>query len=192
MASLERTSATPQLLEVFDSFMGMRQTIMITSAISVLALLLVASASTAHGRRQAPVKCPPGRGHVIVADAQAQAYVSRSPYGDLEARACAYQSRRSYQLENAVEGGEVPCALGCPPSPGTVALGGAMVAYTDNVVVYDDRGAGMSRQCEVHVVDHLGNRIVASGADIDPQSLALAGGRLYWTQGSKPSSTTLN
>jgi len=32
---------------------------------------------------------------------------------------------------------------------------------------------------------------LASGGDIDPQSLALAGGRLYWTQAGSPRSDTL-
>jgi hypothetical protein len=45
---------------------------------------------------------------------------------------------------------------------------------------------------QVRVVDRSGSRVVASGTDVDPQSLALAGSTLYWTQGSKPFSTTLN
>lgn len=200
---------------------------------------------------------------MIIADAQAQAYLLRGRYGDLEARACAYRSHRVYELENMVEGDEASCALGCPPLPGTVALGGVMVAFTDNVVpsnkygdcycgewhvvvrnlltgrvlrrvptggskltrgtstytgpepgdyvgvgpaldvmvenngsvawiVYNVRGVGMPRQYEVHVADHLGSHVVASSPDISPHSLALVGNTLYWTQGGKPFSATLN
>jgi hypothetical protein len=45
---------------------------------------------------------------------------------------------------------------------------------------------------EVHVDDKSGARVVASGTDIDPLSLALAGSTLYWTQGGKPAATMLN
>jgi hypothetical protein len=44
---------------------------------------------------------------------------------------------------------------------------------------------------EVHAVDRTGSRILASGTDIDPHSLALAGSTLYWTQGGKPFAATL-
>jgi hypothetical protein len=200
---------------------------------------------------------------VIVADAQAQAYVLKERYGNLEARACAYQSHRSYTLQNAVEGGEVPCELGCPPLPGTVAVGGVMVAFADNVIpsskygscycgewhvvvrnlltgrvlrreptggskltpsihnynvpepgdyvgvgpaldvvvkgdgsvawiVHNHLSSLVPPKYEVHVVDRLGSRIVASNPDIGPSSLALAGSTLYWTQDGKPFSALLN
>jgi hypothetical protein len=45
---------------------------------------------------------------------------------------------------------------------------------------------------EVHEADKNGTRIVASGTDIAPLSLALAGSTIYWTQGGKPASTTMN
>lgn len=45
---------------------------------------------------------------------------------------------------------------------------------------------------EVHAVDRTGSRLLASGTDIDPHSLALAGSTLYWTQGGKPFSASLN
>ena len=45
---------------------------------------------------------------------------------------------------------------------------------------------------EVHAVDDTGNRLLSSGADIDPHSLALGGSTLYWTQGGKPMSAVLN
>jgi hypothetical protein len=45
---------------------------------------------------------------------------------------------------------------------------------------------------EVHAADTTGSRMLASGADIDPTSLALAGSTIYWTQGGRPYSATLN
>jgi hypothetical protein len=45
---------------------------------------------------------------------------------------------------------------------------------------------------EVHALDSAGGRLLASGSDIDPHSLALAGSTLYWTQGRKPMSSRLD
>lgn len=45
---------------------------------------------------------------------------------------------------------------------------------------------------QVHAVDRSGNRVLAAGGNIDPSSLALAGSRLYWTQGGVPASAVLN
>jgi hypothetical protein len=47
-------------------------------------------------------------------------------------------------------------------------------------------------QSEVHTVDREGSRLLASGPEIEPYSLALAGSTLYWTQGGKPVSAVLN
>ena len=44
---------------------------------------------------------------------------------------------------------------------------------------------------EVEAADKPGRRVLASGTDIDPSSLALAGSTLYWTQGGKPASALL-
>jgi hypothetical protein len=44
---------------------------------------------------------------------------------------------------------------------------------------------------QLHAVDKLGNRLLATGTEIDPDSLALAGSTLYWTQGGQPMSATL-
>jgi hypothetical protein len=48
------------------------------------------------------------------------------------------------------------------------------------------------RSYVVHVADRSGIRTLASGTDIDPKSLALAGSTVYWTQGARPASTALN
>jgi hypothetical protein len=45
---------------------------------------------------------------------------------------------------------------------------------------------------ELHELDRSGARIAAAGSDIDPHSLALAGGTIYWTQGGRPFSAPLD
>jgi hypothetical protein len=45
---------------------------------------------------------------------------------------------------------------------------------------------------EVEAVDASGTRLLASGAEIDPHSLRLAGNTAYWTQDGKTMSTKLN
>jgi hypothetical protein len=45
---------------------------------------------------------------------------------------------------------------------------------------------------EVRAADRSGVRVLASGNGIAPNSLALAGSTVYWTQDGKAASTTLN
>jgi len=45
---------------------------------------------------------------------------------------------------------------------------------------------------QVHAVDKTGSRVLASGPEIDPTSLALAGSTLYWSEAGRPMSATLN
>jgi hypothetical protein len=45
---------------------------------------------------------------------------------------------------------------------------------------------------EVRAADKSGVRVLASGSGIAPDSLALAGNTVYWTQGGKPASTSLH
>ncbi len=47
-------------------------------------------------------------------------------------------------------------------------------------------------QYEVRAADKSGVRVLASGSGIAPNSLALAGNTVYWTQGGKPASTSLH
>jgi hypothetical protein len=49
-----------------------------------------------------------------------------------------------------------------------------------------------SSEYQVRAVDKSGSRVLSSGTNIDPHSLALAGSTLYWTQGGKPKSAMLN
>jgi hypothetical protein len=71
--------------------------------------------------------------------------------------------------------------------------------FTTGIVVKSDGAVGWivargaaSGGNQVHIIDKLGDRVVASGLDIEQHSLALAGNTLYWSQGGKPQSTTLN
>jgi hypothetical protein len=45
---------------------------------------------------------------------------------------------------------------------------------------------------QVNGVDKTGSRVLATGTDIGPKSLALAGSTLYWTQGGQAVSAVLN
>jgi len=76
----------------------------------------------------------------------------------------------------------------------------AIVVKSDGSVAWiaDDyersSGAGTpseTRYFDVEAVDSSGSRLLASGTNVDPSSLALAGNTLYWTQGGKPASTAL-
>jgi hypothetical protein len=44
---------------------------------------------------------------------------------------------------------------------------------------------------QVHAVDATGAGLLASGRDLDPSSLALAGSTLYWTQAGRPFAASL-
>jgi hypothetical protein len=76
-------------------------------------------------------------------------------------------------------------------TPGDVGAGPtiAIVVKSDGAVAWtnDDE-----RSYEVHAVDKTGSRLLASGSDVDPHSLALADSTLYWTQGGQPFSAPLN
>lgn len=45
---------------------------------------------------------------------------------------------------------------------------------------------------QVHELDGSGERLLDSGAGIAPESLALAGSTVYWTDDGKPESAVLN
>jgi hypothetical protein len=70
---------------------------------------------------------------------------------------------------------------------------GTFVVKRDGAVAWIAAAAtsGVPRY-DVRALDGAGNRLLAAGPEIDPHSLALAGGTLYWTQGGKPYSATLN
>jgi hypothetical protein len=73
-----------------------------------------------------------------------------------------------------------------------IGLARAIVVKSDGAVAWiveTDREEGYY---QVHVLDGSGSRVLAEGPEIAPASLALVGSTLYWTQGGKPFSATLN
>jgi hypothetical protein len=76
-----------------------------------------------------------------------------------------------------------------------------IVLKSDGAVAWiaedEDRSTGLDGTPEhrvywdVESLDQSGSRLLASGFDIDPHSLALAGSTLYWTQAGKPFSAQL-
>jgi hypothetical protein len=68
----------------------------------------------------------------------------------------------------------------------------AIAVKKDGAVAWIVEASHEPNRYEVHAVDKSGSRLLASGADVDPSSLALAGSTLYWTQGGKAFSTGLD
>lgn len=92
-------------------------------------------------------------------------------------------------LHKVPTGTSGPTSIGVGPVVTLVVKSDGSVAWiAGNTKEADEHATSY----EVHAVDKTGNRLLASGAEIDPQSLALAGSTLYWTQGEKPMSATLN
>ncbi len=87
-------------------------------------------------------------------------------------------------------------AVGTPNVPKPTAIGAgptvAIIVKSDGAVAWLNHAAPWNGTYQVHELDKSGNRQVAEGPDIDPSSLALAGSTLYWTQGGKPFSASLN
>jgi hypothetical protein len=78
-----------------------------------------------------------------------------------------------------------PKFVGDGPTTAIVVKADGAVAWTLDTVQSENR-------YQVHALDRTGERILATGSNIDPNSFALAGGTLYWQQGGKPFSGTLN
>ncbi|MGO9762758.1 MAG: hypothetical protein ACLP1Q_16010 [Solirubrobacteraceae bacterium] len=68
----------------------------------------------------------------------------------------------------------------------------AIVVKSDGAVAWIVQTPREDGSYQVHAVDKTGSRLLASGPDIDPSSLALAGSTLYWTEDGKPMSATLS
>ncbi len=74
------------------------------------------------------------------------------------------------------------------------------VGPIDSIVIKSDGsvswivGTGYPDDIEYHLyaIDQSGSRLLASGSNIEPYSLALAGSTLYWTRGGQPFSAPLN
>ena len=89
---------------------------------------------------------------------------------------------------------KVPTGVPSPLVSGLVGNGFTVdiVPKSDGAVAWTVESGIKPSRYEVHAVDKNGSRVLASGQDIGPHSLALAGSTLYWTQGGKPFSTVLN
>ncbi len=209
-----------------------------------LALALAAqSTSAAEGQGKADSRCQPGNSHLLVADAQAQVYVTKGE--DAHYAGCVYGSRKSYKVgipaggdanaswhyyaytlagpvlayaESATEGygqkqkdvvvvrdllnGKVLHYLPTGTAPANadrVGIGNAtaVVVEPDGAVAWiveaiENAVPKDLITYQVHAVDQAGTQVLASGPDIEPSSLALAGSTLYWTQGGMPFSAPLD
>jgi hypothetical protein len=82
-----------------------------------------------------------------------------------------------------------PHYIGTGPAVAVVLKRDGAVAWiTENY----ERTAGGQTFFEVHAADRSGTRLLASGSNIDPSSLALGAGTLYWLQGGQPLTDVLN
>lgn len=89
---------------------------------------------------------------------------------------------------------KVPTGTAVKPKPGQIGIGPAvaLVVKGDGSVAWIVRTDAENGTYQVHAVDKTGSRVLATGAEIAPGSLALAGSTLYWTQGGQPHSATLD
>ncbi len=87
----------------------------------------------------------------------------------------------------------LPTGTPVTPKPSWVGIGPttAIEVRGDGAVAWIVE-TGYPTEYQVHAVDRTGSRVLASGADIGPSSLALAGSMLYWMQGGQPFSALLN
>ncbi len=83
---------------------------------------------------------------------------------------------------------------GLPGEPGDIGSGEttAIVVKRDGSMAWIARTSEAFADVEVHSVDAAGSHVLAASSEIEPDSLALAGSTLYWTEGGKPFSVTLN
>jgi len=82
---------------------------------------------------------------------------------------------------------------GSPSGPGSIGLGEtvAIVVKRDRAVAWTVRAGIQLGGFQVRSVDKTGGHILAMSTEIEPDSLALAGSTVYWTQGSKTYSAQL-
>jgi hypothetical protein len=89
---------------------------------------------------------------------------------------------------------EVPTGMKSPAHPKFVGDGPttAIVVKSDGAVAWILAAVQEHATYQVHALDKTGNHVLATGSDIAPHSLAVAGNTLYWTQGGKPTSAALH
>jgi hypothetical protein len=83
---------------------------------------------------------------------------------------------------------KVPTGAITGPNPeGSVGIGpiSALVVKWDGSVAWTTGGEGVQGEYQVHVLDKVGERLVAAGTDVEPRSLVLHGSTLSWVQGGK-------
>jgi hypothetical protein len=89
---------------------------------------------------------------------------------------------------------ETPTGTPVKPEPPTEGVGDvvALVVKSDGSVAWIVATDAENGTYQVHAVDKTGSRTLATGSDIAPGSLAVAGSTTYWTQAGSPQSATLN
>ncbi len=82
---------------------------------------------------------------------------------------------------------------GSPAQPGDIGLGLtiAIVVKSDGSVAWINGAPEALGTVQVRSVDATGSHLLAVSPEIEPDSLALAGSTLYWTQAGKPYSAQL-
>jgi hypothetical protein len=118
----------------------MKRVGVLATLVPVLLLAVNSAGATSSHRRTTTRSCAPTHARAVLSDAQARVYALRTEgatrsEGDLKIFACA-RRHRSYELEGLVTFDEIqgPCLDGCSPPGGTIALGGAIVAYADTML----------------------------------------------------------
>ncbi len=88
----------------------------------------------------------------------------------------------------------IPTGTSPTPTPRQVGIGSvvAIVVKSDGAVAWMLEVDNELGKYQVHAVDKSGSRVLASGPEVDPSSLTLADSTLYWTQGGKPYSASLD
>jgi hypothetical protein len=83
---------------------------------------------------------------------------------------------------------------GSPSEPGDIGIGDttAIVVKNDGSVAWIVGTSEQLGHAQIRSVDKTGSHVLAASPEINPNSLALAGNTLYWTQGNKPMSAVLN
>jgi len=86
-------------------------------------------------------------------------------------------------------------ANGSPAAPGDVGLGvtTAIVVTGDGSVAWIVRSGPVVGDFQVRSMDKAGEHVLATASvEIDPESLALAGSTVYWSEGGRPFSAQLH
>jgi hypothetical protein len=109
-----------------------------------------------------------------------------------------FEKRELHVLVVSVRTGKtvhkVPTGILKPAVPGVVGAGETrtiLVKSNGSVAWINDKFQKENR-FEVHALDTTGERVLAVGSNIAPESLALAGNMLYWIQDGKPFSAVLH